>query len=429
VGADARHIERVAARVAAELAWISCGAARPTRGRRVLRGFALAWQVVARKAKTLVREHWDIGLFDVLFGSLKAFAVYPALFFAGLAWTIPIMEYLPLNTQLWTAGYLAVRGHVLSEIGRRRYGHSLKQLDALRDRLLRVHPRDARHVHGFTVGGDRRVLRVRRSRFRHWLARWRGEGREPGVVLQSELRRMVRDPEFLFRANPLRANPYLYEEVLLARLLATPQAHVRLMASSAPEEPLEGEGRALRAALGESHVLALARLAEQADALAAAQPGRLGATALCLRWIHASLRRAVWRRLRSLADFEYRLLAEIADGGTVATSLVVPARAKPGPPRSASLRLAARAFGASPQLAALRSERAELRAEIARAAHLAERAKAVGCGPEAGRLAREALADARAHGLAARRAHLAAWLGDCLPAASSSQIPVRGSAG
>jgi hypothetical protein len=402
VGADARHIERIAARAAGEISRASRSSTPPTWRRRLLRAFALAWQVVTRKAKTLVREHWDIGLFDALFGSLKVFAVYPALYFAGLAWTIPIMEYLPLNTQLWTAGYLVLRGTVLSELGRRRYGHSLKQLDALRDRLLRVHPRDARHVHRFSLGGAPRVLRVRRSRFRNWLARCRGDGPEPGVLLQSELRRLVRNPEFLFRANPLRANPYLYEEVLLARLLATPQAHARLLALSAPEEPLEGEGRALRATLGESHELALARLTEQADALAAALRGRLGATALCLRWIHASLRREVRRRLRELADLEYRLLAEIADGGTVA---------------------------ASPQLTALRFKRAELRAAIARAAHLARHAKAGESGAEARRLACEALGGARARGLAARRARLAAWLGGGTPTAPGAALPARGGAG
>lgn len=399
--ADARHLEQAATRIAADLAQASRDAPRPTRLRRLLRCFALAWQVVTRKARTLVREHWDIGLFDVVFGSLKAFGVYPALYFAGLAWTIPFMEYAPLNTQLWTAGYLAVRGHVLSEIGRRRYGHSSRRLDALRDRLLRMHPRDARHVHAFTLDGARRVLRIRRSRLRNWLARWRGGGPEPGVVLQSELRRMVGDPEFLFRANPLRANAYLYEQVLLARLLTTPQAHERLLAYSAPEEPVEAEGRALRAALGESHVLILARLAEQADALAAAQPVRSGATAACLRWLHASLRRAVRRRLRRLADLEYRLLAEIADGSSV---------------------------GASLQLTPLRSERAALRAEIDRAEQLVQRARAVGCGPKAERLAREALADARAHGLAARRAHWAARLAGRLPAAPRVGLPLRGGA-
>ena len=67
-------------------------------------------------------------------------------------------------------------------------------------------------------------------------------------------------------------------------------------------------------------------------------------------------------------------------------------------------------MASSPQLAALRSEQAALRAEIGRAARLVQRASTVGCGPEAERLARKALADARAHGLAARRAHLAARL-------------------
>jgi hypothetical protein len=365
VGPDARHIERSAARIAAEITRTGRGAVPPRGGRRLLRRLALLGQAVTRKAKTLVREHWDVGLFDVLFGSLKAFAIYPALYFAGLAWAIPVMETLALNTQLWTAGYLAARGQLLSELGRRRYGYSLNQLDALRDRLLGVVPRDARHVHVFRLGGARRVLRIRSSRIRTWLARWRGGRPEAGVAHPSQLRRLLRDPEFLFRANPLRANSYLYEAVLLARLLTTPQAHAGLLALSAPAEPQTGEGRALRAALGESHVLALARVTEQADALAAALRGRFDATALRLHRSHALHRRAIRRRLRELADLEYRLLAEIAEGGCVA---------------------------ASSHTASLQSKRAELRAEIDRGEKLTLSAKPLRGGPEARVTARPAAA-------------------------------------
>ena len=94
----------------------------PTRSGRWLRALELARQWTVRKVRELFQEHWDIGLFDVLFGSIKAFGIYPALYFAGLAWTIPLMEYAPLNTQLWTAGYLCARGQILSQLGRRRSG-------------------------------------------------------------------------------------------------------------------------------------------------------------------------------------------------------------------------------------------------------------------------------------------------------------------
>ena len=48
VGADARHIERVASRVAADLAQASGATAPPTYIRRILRGFTMVWQVVTR---------------------------------------------------------------------------------------------------------------------------------------------------------------------------------------------------------------------------------------------------------------------------------------------------------------------------------------------------------------------------------------------
>ena len=101
VAANARHLEQVARRLAADLAQASRDAPRPSRAGRLLRSFVLVWQVVTRKAKTLVREHWDIGLFDVLFGSLKAFAVYPALYFI---WRSIELRRAPLFAEGATSG-------------------------------------------------------------------------------------------------------------------------------------------------------------------------------------------------------------------------------------------------------------------------------------------------------------------------------------
>ncbi|MGI9590514.1 MAG: hypothetical protein ACR2P8_04030, partial [Myxococcota bacterium] len=39
---------------------------------RVLRRLELLRQAVVRKGREIIQEHWDIGLFDVGFGSIKA---------------------------------------------------------------------------------------------------------------------------------------------------------------------------------------------------------------------------------------------------------------------------------------------------------------------------------------------------------------------
>ena len=46
-------------------------------------------------------------------------------------------------------------------------------------------------------------------------------------------------PAFLFQANPLRSNAYLYEEVLLKKILATPEDRPKLLACLEPEAPLQ----------------------------------------------------------------------------------------------------------------------------------------------------------------------------------------------
>jgi len=304
-----------------------------------------------------------------------------------------------LNTQLWTGGYLVVRGRLRSELGRRRYGHPLTRLDALGDRLLGIAPRDARHLHRFRLGGQDRLIRVRHGRLRAAWARWRGTPEE-GVVLQATLRRQVA-PELRFLANPLRANPYLYEAVLLATLLEDPSTHPRLLAASAPDPaPGEEEG-ALSAVLGEAPVAALARVNEQADALAAELRARLprAASARCLRSIHRAFLRAVRARLAELEEQRYRLLADRVEG---------------------------RPLRGSPHWGALCRKRAEVRAWVERAGRLAERASRVRGEAEARELVRRALAEAQARGLPARRARATAWLAGIAPLPAPWLAPARG---
>jgi len=322
--ASREKLSRLAEKSFAEIDEKSRRTLVPTRAGRLLRALELARQWTVRKVRELFQEHWDIGLFDVLFGSVKAFGVYPALYFAGLAWTIPLMEYAPLNTQLWTAGYLFARGQILSQLGRRRYGYTLNQLGELRDRALRIRPRDARSVHRFVLDGVERCVRVRRSRLRGWLDRLRGRVPEPNVLLQSELRGMISDREFVFQANPLRSNAHLYEKILLKKILSVPEDRAKLLARLRPEPPLQGEARLLLAAIGETTAPTRARVIEQGESLAASLREQLGsgfsATVLALRWIHWSHRCRVYRKVAELEALEYQLLADLLEGEMVERS-------------------------------------------------------------------------------------------------------------
>jgi hypothetical protein len=359
---------------------------------RLLRGLELAKQWVVRIVRELFQEHWDVGLFDVAFGSVKAFGVYPALYFAGLAWTIPVMEYAPLNTQLWTAGYLFARGQVLSQLGRRRYGHTLNRLNELRERALRIQPRDARSIHRFGVDQGQRCVRVRRSRFRAALDRLRGRAPEPNLLLQSELRAMISDREFVFHANPLRSNAYLYEEVLLKKILATPEDCPKLLARLEPEAPLQGEVRQLREVIGETTAPTRARVIEQGESLTAALREQLGsgfsATSLALRWINWSHQCRIRRKLAELEALEYHLLADLLEGERVERSR---------------------------HRLPIRCKQAEIEAMIDCAAGFGERARGATSKAKAHQLIDSAIEEAGRMGLPVRLARAARWLSPSAP--------------
>jgi hypothetical protein len=391
-------LSQIAERTLAELNGKSRRADTPTQGERLLRGLALAKQWMVRKLRELFQEHWDIGLFDVAFGSVKAFAVYPALYFAGLAWTIPLMEYAPLNTQLWTAGYLFARRQILSQLGRRRYGHTLNQLSQLRDRVLRIQPRDARSIHRFALDTGQRCVRVRRNRFRVWLDRLQGRVPEPNVLLQSELRAMISDREFLFQANPLRSNAYLYEEILLKKILSAPEDRRKLLARLRPEAPLQGEACQLLGAIGETTAPTRARVIEQGERLTAALREQLGsgfsATVLALRWNHWSHRCRIYRKLAELEALEYHLLADLLEGEMVERSRHMPP---------------------------IRGKQAEIEALIDRGADFAERARGASSRAKAHQLIDSAIEEAERMGLPVRLARAARWFIPHTPAAQQRE--------
>jgi hypothetical protein len=321
---DARHITDLAEQYVVELNEASRRAPALDRIARLGRALQQARQWFRRKTRALVQEHWDLGLFDVSFGSVKAFGVYPALYFAGLAWTIPIMEYLPLNTQLWTAGYVFCRRRLLSGIGRLRYGYSLDAMNKHRDNGLRIAPRDARSIHRVRHGDLGGTIRIRRGRVRDWLRRLRGIPREPNVVLLSELRAMVSDPEFLFQANELRNNGYLYEAILIRKILGVTESGKRLSGRLVPEAALDEQGWTLRDLLGESLEPSYARVIEQGNSLTDELKKNLGdklsATSLTVRWINWAYQRRTYRLLARLDDLHYRLLAAYLGGKDAAAS-------------------------------------------------------------------------------------------------------------
>ena len=389
----------LAERALTELNRKSRRAKSPGRGERLLRLLELAKQWVVRKVRELFQEHWDIGLFDVAFGSVKAFGIYPLLYFAGLAWTIPVMEYAPLNTQLWTAGYLFARGQILSQLGRRRYGHTLNRLNELRDRALRIEPRDARSIHRFSLDQGERCVRVRRSRFRAGLDRLRGRAPEANLLLQSELRAMISDPEFLFQANPLRSNAYLYEEVLLKKILATPEDRPKLLARLEPEAPLQGEARQLLGAIGETTAPTRARVIQQGESLTAALREQLGsglsATSLALRWINWSHQRNIYRKLAELEALEYHLLADLLEGEMVERSR---------------------------HLSPIRRKQAEIEAMIDCAASFGGRARSATSRAKAHQLIDSAIEEAGRMGLPVRLARTARWMSPSAPALRQGEV-------
>jgi hypothetical protein len=397
---DAAHLARIARRYAAALRRPRREARPPGPVVHVARRLVCAGQAVARGIRRIAREHWDVGLFDVAFGSLKAFGVYPALYFAGFAWTIPLLEYAPLNTQLWTGAYLFARDQILSQLGRRRYGHSLRRLDALRDAALGIRPRDVRSIHRFQCGGLRWTVRVRRSRLRTWLRRMRGRSPEANVVSASTLRRMLSDTGFRYRANRFRGNAWLYEEILLAEILDKPGDRAKLLASLTPEEPMGEATDELLALLRETPEATRARVFEQGDALRRALKSRLGAglslAARALVHLHAAYRREVERRMSALDALEYRLLAARLEGAGAGHSECTPA---------------------------LRCRRAELRGWVELAERFALRAGRVRADAEARALLERSIAQARSLGLRARCARIASWLDGRLDPRPASSTP------
>jgi hypothetical protein len=384
---DARHIADLAEQYVVELNEASRRAPALTRSARWGRVLHQTRQWFRRKTRALVQEHWDLGLFDVSFGSVKAFGVYPALYFAGLAWTIPILEYLPLNTQLWTAGYVFCRGRLLSGIGRLRYGHSLDAMNNHRDEVLRIAPRDARSIHRIRHGDLACTIRIRRGRVRDWLRRLRGIPREPNVVLLSELRAMVSDSEFLFQANELRNNEYLYEAILIRKVLGSYADAERLTGRLVPEATLDEKGRALRDLLGESLEPSFARVIEQGNSLTDALKRNLGdklsATSLAVRWINWAYQRRTYDLLARLDVLHYRLLAANLDRKEAAAS---------------TLR------------ESIREQRRQIETWMAAAARFGERAKVVSSKAAAHDVIRSGIIGAQAVGLKVRLARLTFWL-------------------
>lgn len=286
---------------------------QPDARARQLRALATPVQALWTGLRRLFRDHWDVGVFDFVFGCVKAFAVYPALFMAGLAWTIPLMEYAPLNTQLWTAGYLILRRRAASKWGERRHGVALDVLDAERERALGI--RTGARPHTFDVAGRRFTLLVDSN---HLLALWRrlrGQTLPLGSIELSELRRWVDNREIVVLARGLRVHDFLYERVLLECALRSPASAARLVARATPVE--ESQEPALGGLVKVSHTPTRARIGWTADRHATRVSRRFSACSregLALRWLGWSYQRATERALGEVLELEYAYLADLHRG-------------------------------------------------------------------------------------------------------------------
>jgi len=263
--------------------------------------------------RRLFRDHWDVGVFDLGFGCVKAFVIYPGLFSVGLTWTIPLMEYAPLNTQLWTAGYLVLRRRAASKWGERRYGVALEVLDAERERGLGG-PIGAR-PHIFAHAGRCFALSVDSNHLRAVWRRMRGGVLAPGSIELSELRRFVDDSEIVVQARGLRVHDFLYERVLLECALRSPASATALIARATPVS--EAREPAFGGLVRASHTPSRARTGWAADRHATRVGRRFtpfSREGLALRWLGWSYQRATERALSKVLELEYALLADLHRG-------------------------------------------------------------------------------------------------------------------
>jgi hypothetical protein len=204
-------------------------------------------------------------------------------------------------------------------------------------------------------------------------------------LLEGELRRLTSDTEFLFQANELRSNAYLYETILIQKILSSEADRGELLKRLSPEAPLEAVGdRKLLAVVGESLVPAYTRVIEQGNSLTEALRENLGssfsATSLALRWINWSYQRMIYGLLAEQEHLAYRLIADRLDG---------------------------RAIDGSDYPGEIRANRAEIETWLGRATRFGDQAKIVSSKQQGHAVAREGIAQARALGRPVRLARLA----------------------
>lgn len=280
---------------------------------RRIRCLAAPAQALWTGIRRLFRDHWDVGVFDLGFGCVKAFVIYPGLFSVGLTWTIPLMEYAPLNTQLWTAGYLVLRRRAASKRGERRYGVALEVLDAERERALGSSTGARPHV--FAYAGRRFALCVDSNHLRAAWRRIRGGVLPPGSIELSELRRRVDEPEIVVQARGLRVHDFLYERVLLECALRVPASAAALIARATPVDAARAS--AFGGLVKASHTPSRARTGWAADRHATRVGRRFtpfSREGLALRWLGWSYQRATERALAKVLELEYALLADLHRG-------------------------------------------------------------------------------------------------------------------
>jgi hypothetical protein len=210
---------------------------------------------------------------------------------------------------------------------------------------------------------------------------------------------MISDREFLFQANPLRSNTYLYEEVLLKKILSVPEDRPKLLARLQPQVPLQGEARRLLEAIGETSAPTRARVIEQGESLTASLREQLGsgfsATLLALRWIHWSRQCRIYRKLAELEALEYRLLADLLEGEMVERSRHLPS---------------------------IRRKQMEIEEWIDRGADFVARARGATSSAKARELIDSAIEEAEGLGLPVRLARAARWLVPDTPASPGRAV-------
>ncbi len=279
--------------------------------------------------KTALFRYPDAIVFATLYKIMKSAVLYPLLIYNGNAHLIPSVGMILLNADLWMGVYILVRNQIVNIFGRLKFGHSLDKLHKVRDAILQVE--QSRHLsfHQIVVGGNIVTIDVKKDVFLDRFKKIEKKVFNQGVTV-DQLEELVGDEKFIKKAIEYKGKPYIYNEILLSKILHDQDKTLRLTKLIAPKNMID-DNLMIQKYIKNSR-LYIEKISSYLIGFDEGLNNKIK-TDLGIRIIHAhpevlSLKYQLWRYRRivnkeiaSLRVAEFELLASYLDGKNVNLTL------------------------------------------------------------------------------------------------------------